>query len=87
MLTSDRPLGDQEIRLPGPAAQVEAVPEEDSVLQLLTRAGFEQVTIVLRGEWPCFRVGPCELRETRIEAEKGSGEQAESDGQRGREAE
>lgn len=68
MLTSDRPMGEEPFRLPGPAALVESVPEELAVFTLLADAGFSNPRITFRGQSPCFRIGECELRETRLEA-------------------
>jgi hypothetical protein len=68
MLTSDRPTGGQRIRLPGPAALVEVVPEDGAVLALLTEAGFAAPRIVFQSSSPWFFAGECGLRETRIEA-------------------
>ncbi|WP_425617117.1 ArsI/CadI family heavy metal resistance metalloenzyme [Anatilimnocola sp. NA78] len=67
MLTADRPAGDQPLRLPGPAAAVQAVPTHEEVLQLLRDAGFATARLTLHAQSPCFRLGECELRETRVE--------------------
>jgi catechol 2,3-dioxygenase-like lactoylglutathione lyase family enzyme len=69
MLTSNKPTGDVPPRLPGPAAKVETVPVESEMLSLLTQAGFANPRIDFRGASPCFMLGDCELRETRLEAE------------------
>lgn len=68
MLTSDRALGEQPISLPGMASRVEAVPECSEVCAALIDAGFVDAQVVFKAHSPCFRVGECELRETRIEA-------------------
>jgi len=68
MLTSNRPTGDEPLRLPGPAAMVEVAPVDADVLALLTEAGFADANYVLRGQSPCFTINDCEFRETRIEA-------------------
>lgn len=70
MLTSDRPVGDAPISLPGPAAAVEHVPTETEVLELLSSVGLVDVKTSFRGASPCFRIGEAELRETRFEARK-----------------
>lgn len=70
MLTSDRPTGDQPVRLSGPAAAVQAVPEETSVVAALRAAGFADARTTYRGQNACFRLGDCELRETRLEGTK-----------------
>jgi hypothetical protein len=68
MLTSDRPLGTRAISLPGPAAAVQAVPAESELLATLAECGFSDVTPTFRGQSPCFVIGDCELRETRLDA-------------------
>lgn len=68
MLTTDAPLGDAPIRLPGPAAAVQFVPVLSDVLDVFTAAGFTKVDVVFRAQNACFSVGDCQLRETRIEA-------------------
>jgi catechol 2,3-dioxygenase-like lactoylglutathione lyase family enzyme len=70
ILTADRAVDDAALHLPGPAAAVQHVPIDEYVLMLLTRTGFEDAKYTLRAKEPCFRVGPAELRETRIEATK-----------------
>lgn len=67
VLTSDRPTGDAQIRLPGPAAAVQVVPPLTELLETFNSSGFTAKT-VFHAQSPCFRVGECELRETRIEA-------------------
>lgn len=68
LLTSDRPAGDQAIRLPGPAAAVQVVLQESEVFAALAAAGFVDAKTVFRAQSACFTVGGCEFRETRIEA-------------------
>jgi SAM-dependent methyltransferase len=68
MLTADRELGDEPLRLPGPAAAVQCVPVDNAVLQLLAEVGFFEPRYAFRATSPCFRIGNAELRETRIEA-------------------
>ncbi len=68
LLTADRDLGDAPVVLPGPAAMVQQVPVDSSLLALLVEVGFKDARYVLRGHSPCFHVGEAELRETRIEA-------------------
>ncbi len=70
MLTANALVGEDEIRLPGPAAAVSAVPVDAEVLTLLGRAGFLDPRITFRAQQPCFRVRGAELCETRIEATK-----------------
>jgi hypothetical protein len=70
LLTADRDLGGTEIRLPGPAAAVQAVPIDEHMLRDLAAQGFANAHYALRGASPCFRLGEAELRETRIEAVK-----------------
>lgn len=67
-LTADRELGEQTLRLPGPAAVVQYVPVDNAVLQLLADCGFAEPRFSFRAASPCFHVGDAELRETRIEA-------------------
>ena len=68
LLTSDRPTGEQVIRLPGPASAVQVVPQENDVLTALIEAELSEPKTVFRAQSPCFTVGACELRETRMEA-------------------
>lgn len=68
MLTANKPVGEQVLRLPGPAAAVQSVPAESELLAALTSAGFVDVKTVFRAQSACFMVGDCELRETRLEA-------------------
>jgi len=71
VLTSDRPLGEAKLALPGPAAAVQVVPVDQELLRMLTDAGFNEASFVFRAESPCFRIGAAQLRETRIEARVG----------------
>jgi hypothetical protein len=68
MLTSNQPIGDQPLSLPGPAAAVKAVPEESAVLALLTETGFCNAALTFRGAHAFFKIDACELRETRFAA-------------------
>lgn len=68
MLTSNQPLGDVPVKLPGPAAPVQQVPTESDVLAALTGAGLVNAQTTFRGHSACFHVGAAELRETRLEA-------------------
>ena len=70
LLTADRDLGEQTLRLPGPAAAVEHVPVDRAVLELLADCGFSEPHFSFHATSPCFRVGEAELRETRIEAQR-----------------
>ena len=70
LLTADRDLGEQTLRLPGPAAAVQHVPVDSAMLQLLAASGFSEPRYSFRATSPCFRVGEAELRETRIEAKR-----------------
>ncbi|QDU92821.1 ArsI/CadI family heavy metal resistance metalloenzyme [Lignipirellula cremea] len=69
MLTSNQPLGDQPLRLPGPAAAVQVVPTTAEVLALFVEAGFVDVQLTHLAGSACFHAGDCQLRETRIAAE------------------
>jgi catechol 2,3-dioxygenase-like lactoylglutathione lyase family enzyme len=68
MLTSNNPTGDQPVKLSGPAAPVQYVPTEAEVIDALTSAGLVASQTTFRGHSPCFHLGECELRETRLEA-------------------
>lgn len=70
LLTADRPLGDAPLKLPGHAAAVEHVPVDAELLAAFADAGYANPRYTLRAASPCFRIGPAELRETRIEASK-----------------
>lgn len=71
-LTADRPLGEEPLRLPGPAAAVQFVPVAQDLLLQLASAGFEETRITFRGAHACLEVGSAPLYETRIEALKRS---------------
>lgn len=68
LLTSNKRCGDQPIHLPGPAAAVQFVPQEDDLRQSIASAGFVDVQTVFRAQSACFMLGECELRETRLSA-------------------
>lgn len=70
MLTADQPTGDAPIRLPGPAAAVQAVPVDEELLAAFRAAGFASADYAYRANSACFRVGEAGLRETRIVAMK-----------------
>jgi hypothetical protein len=69
-LTSDVPLADEALNLPGRASVVKHVPLRSELLEALHDAGFQQVTLTKFGSQPCFTVDGTELRETMIEARR-----------------
>lgn len=70
VLTANVDVGDSPLALPGPAAAVQQVPVDAELLAAFTAAKFQNARFVYHATNPCFRVGPAELRETRIEAER-----------------
>jgi catechol 2,3-dioxygenase-like lactoylglutathione lyase family enzyme len=74
-LTSDRPVPDEVLSLPGRAAVVKHVPVRTDLLQALQEIGFQQVVLTKFGANPCFDLGGSELRETMIEARLPAAEQ------------
>jgi len=67
-LTSDVPVPDASLSLPGRASVVKHVPVRSELLEALADAEFLQITLTKFGTKPCFEVGGVELRETMIEA-------------------
>jgi catechol 2,3-dioxygenase-like lactoylglutathione lyase family enzyme len=69
-LTSDVPLPDEALNLPGRASIVKHIPLRIEVLEALDEAGFRQIALTKFGSTPCFNVNGTELRETMIEAHR-----------------
>jgi catechol 2,3-dioxygenase-like lactoylglutathione lyase family enzyme len=67
-LTSDSPVLDASLSLPGRASIVKHVPVRSELLKALHDAGFRQIALTKFGSKPCFTVDAAELRETMIEA-------------------
>jgi catechol 2,3-dioxygenase-like lactoylglutathione lyase family enzyme len=70
VLTADRPVADDELSLPGPAACVKHVPVDRELLQALEESGFSNVALTTFRSAPCFRIGEAELRETMLVCQK-----------------
>lgn len=71
-LTSDVPIADETLSLPGRAAVVKHVPVRTDLLEALRETGFQQVALTKFGTKPCFELDGAELRETMIEARVGA---------------
>ncbi len=69
-LTSERPLPEGSLPLPGPAAVVEHVPIDRQLLASLEEAGFGDIRLVKFGGTPSFTVQGVQLRETIVQAVK-----------------
>jgi catechol 2,3-dioxygenase-like lactoylglutathione lyase family enzyme len=78
VLTSDRPLADEELSLPGPAARVKHVPVDAELFQALEESNFTNVTLTTFRSAPCFRIGETELRETMVDCQKPVSEPCQS---------
>ncbi len=71
-LTSDVPVADEALSLPGRASVVKHVPVRSDLLEALRDAGFRQIALTKFGTKPCFDLDGAELRETMIEARVGA---------------
>lgn len=67
-LTADQEVASPFSALPGPAAVVGAAPLLTGLLESLSAAGFTQARLIKYNSSACFRLGPVQLRETRLEA-------------------
>ncbi len=70
VLTADRPLADNALSLPGPAARVKHVPVDHELLTALEDAQFTGVSLTTFRPAPCFKIGDVELRETMVVCHK-----------------
>lgn len=67
-MTSDAPVADETLSLPGRASVVKHIPVRSDLLEALRDEGFQQIALTKFGTNPCFEIDRAELRETMIEA-------------------
>ncbi len=66
VLTTDSPIEESDLNLPGPAAYVKHVPVLEELLGQLQQAGFVHISLETFRSQPCFVVHQAQLRETFI---------------------